>query len=143
MEGSSATLFEKLMFYIKTFACEDVINIEFDCTKIGTDKQSDIETEKERRIYEAVARLLPEEKGTVNHVLYKHSSVVRMRLGNDGPTNKTPNTVQVDNSKSPVIVTLRRYPAELHNLVKIYFDKLPEIGYKKQNSRPHGRLRKI
>lgn len=79
----------------------------------GDNEPRDIETQVSKRIAEAKCNRLSKERARkLSDMIEKHKSKFRLILESGGPARVTPMRIYLDDTREPVNVKVRKYPAE-------------------------------
>lgn len=78
---------------------------------------------------EAAAQGLSEKKERTENIWLKHKPVVRLKLGNDGPTDITLKKIQLDENKMLVKVSVRRYPDGQRRFLSVHLNSSLMLKY--------------
>lgn len=131
-EGKIAALFGESLFHSSGIIEDDGLEKDDMYVDLGDDQLHEVDEELARRVEEATQNGMSQEGAKrLKQILEKHRVIFRIRLGSGGPAKVKPMKIVLDETKKPIKVKVRKYPAEQRRFLNLYIDKLVEMGFLK------------
>lgn len=131
-DSTIAALYGDALFHQGGIIDNDGLYKEDVYVDLGDDPPEMVKKELQNRISEARANGHSDEgTKTLTNIIDKHKPIFKIRLGSGGPAKVTPMKIYLDESKKPVRVKVRKYPADQRRFLDAYFEELVNMCFLK------------